>query len=267
VDKSSVLWYTKNSQINSTGVSRMSIFVKVAALLLVVISVLVSSNRAMASEGINPLGIGPRTDIVNLTSRNNDKLKEVQKAFYDRGFDVTVSGKLGRETINAFVQLQRALKEPITGRLTSGQWKKLLAESPPTSWGALAVSTDGTHAEAHSQQTRALAEQIALRNCLSKTKSDCWVRSAPNYYWIVSGWCRLGNRTTVFLRIDGISSDKAFAKANKAAIKDGFDPYNGKDCFQAVAVHAMFGYEHTLTEREGFEVEHQADGQLVDVPN
>jgi len=245
----------------------MSIFVKMIT--VVIFFVLTSVAVQAAEEEFDLFGVAEKIGVLLLEQGTIEDVETVQEVMYNLGYDVTVDGNHGPKTSKAIRLFQKMRNETITGALTLEQWRALQATKVPESWGALSVSMDGKFGEAHSKGTRALAEQIAERRCRRYTKKECIVVSVYDYGWIVAGWCRSGNLQIAVLGAGGTGSDsrsKAFAEADAAVLKAGLNPYNGKDCFKTVALHAKYGYEHTLTEREGFEVEHQADGLLVDVP-
>lgn len=248
----------------------MKIFVKAWKVIVFAVALFFyGALSAKAEEGFDLFGMAARTGVFFLDRGNLDDVEVVQEKLYNHGYDVIVDGNNGPKTENAVRKLQFNTGQPITGILTYEQWLSLTAAPLPKTWGALSVSLDGKFGEAHNKSSRALAEQIALRRCQRYTKQQCTVVSIHDYGWVVAGWCRSGNRKAVVLGAAASAADsrnKAFSQADIAAVKLGLNPYNGKDCFQTVALHAMFGYEHTFTEREGFEVEHQADGLLVDVP-
>lgn len=123
----------------------------------------------------------PRRTVVDYTNR--DFMLSLQEKLYNLNYDVErLTGVFDKNTYNAVIAVQRALKETQNGELTDSQWGEIQRARVSSTWGAISYNANATHSFSFSRSSRRDAEDAARTACKRRAgrSAKCNVMAAKD---------------------------------------------------------------------------------------
>ncbi len=123
----------------------------------------------------------PARSAVDYTNR--EFMLSLQEKLYNLNYDIEkLTGVFDKDTYNAVVAVQRALKETQNGELTDSQWGEIQRARVSTVWGAISYNANATHSFSFKRGSRRDAENNARAACKRRAgrSAKCNVMAAKD---------------------------------------------------------------------------------------